>query len=295
MATISFAGIAVSVVALDITVSQDWTDVEIPLYQIALVGIPIVIIYIIFIIIVIIMLKDALGNASYFKHRASNLSKTVSYFQDLAFNDPITGFPNSRGLEREIVKNKSKETVGNRCLILLDLINFGQINDKHSHWKGDEYLRNFAEMVSTKSRRDEFVFKKRPQIPENISDKKDDENVKTFRKYSGGDEFYILLNGTIIDGLGYLNRLQKRAPEFEQMAFEVLGSEFPFGFHAGLTVVTLNEEYKSLDERSSQCLQLSKDENNPIRLYWNDNELPPIEPNSNEESILNTSKTIFKN
>ncbi len=291
LTTVSIAGIAVSIVALDITVSQVWVNVTVPLYAIAIVGLPIVIVYGIFIVIVLILLKDALGSASYYKHNASNLARSVAYFQDLAFNDPITGFPNSRGLEREL----RKEGQGvNRCLILLDLMNFGQVNDKHSHWKGDEYLRQFAEMVASKSRRDEFVFKKRPVTNwEKLNE--EGESVKTFRKYSGGDEFYILLEGTIVDGLGFLNRLQKRAPEFEKMAFNILKSEHPFGFHAGLIAVGLNEEFQSISERSSQCLQIAKDKDNPIRLYWNKQELPIIEPGSFQEKILSESLILFKN
>jgi hypothetical protein len=149
-------------------------------------------------------------------------------------------------------------------------------------------------MVSSKSRRDEYVFKKRPIITQETPND-EGKNVKAFRKYSGGDEFYILIEGTIVDGIGFLNRLQKRSPEFERMAFEVLNNEHPFGFHAGLIAVGLNEEFQSIEERSAQCLQLAKDKDNPIRLYWNDKEMPPIEEGSFQKQILNEAKTLFKN
>jgi GGDEF domain-containing protein len=291
LTTVSVAGILVSVVAFNVTVSQIWTGVSVPLYVIALVGIPVLVIYGILMVVVLLLLKDALGSASYYKHSASNLAKSVSYYQDLAFNDPITGMPNSRGLEREF---RQEQHVAHRCLILLDLMNFGQINNKYNHWKGDEYLRRFAEMVSSKSRRDEYVFKKRPIITQETPND-EGKNVKAFRKYSGGDEFYILIEGTIVDGIGFLNRLQKRSPEFERMAFEVLNNEHPFGFHAGLIAVGLNEEFQSIEERSAQCLQLAKDKDNPIRLYWNDKEMPPIEEGSFQKQILNEAKTLFKN
>ncbi len=291
LAVVSIAGIAVSVVALDITVSRLWTGVNVPLYIIVLVGLPVVVLYGIFAVVILLFLKDALGRASYYKHSTNSLEKSVSYYQSLAFNDPITGIPNSRGLELELRK---EHQVIHRCLILLDLINFSHINNKHNHWKGDEYLRRFADMVASKSRRDEFVFKKRP-IANQENSNSDRENVKAFRKYSGGDEFYILIEGTIVDGLGYLNRLQKRSPEFEIMAFNILNSAHPFGFHAGLIAVGLNEEFRSIDERSAQCLQIAKDKDNHIRLYWNEKELPFIETDSFQEKILSEASTIFKN
>lgn len=287
---ISIAGIAISVVTLNVTVNQTWMSATVPLYVIAVVGIPVVAIYTLLIVAVVLLLKDALGSASYYKHSANNLAKSVSHYQDLAFNDPITGLPNSRRLEREL---RQEHQVVHRCLILLDLMNFSQINNKYNHWKGDEYLRRFGEMVASKSRRDEFVFKKRPiTMQENLKD--EDKNVKTFRKYSGGDEFYILIEGTIVDGLGLLNRLQKRSPEFERMAFEALGSEHPFAFHAGLIAVDLNEGFQSVEERSAQCLQLAKDNNNPIRLYWNKKEMPP-EISPFQKQILDEAAATFKN
>ena len=288
LAMVTLAGLAVSVVALDITVSRVWTDVSVPLYALTLVALPVVAAYA---VVVLLLLKHALGSASFYKLRASNLERAVSHYKNLAYNDPVTGIPNTRGLEREL---RREQDVASRCLILLDLFNFRYINNKHNHWKGDEYLRRFAKMVSSKSRRDEFVFKKRPINHEGDPEPSADD-VKAFRKYSGGDEFFILIEGTIIDGLGYLNRLQRRGPEFEEMAFEVLGDRFPFAFHAGVIAVGLDEGIESVERRSAQCLQLTKDKDSPLRIYWNDSELPEIEPGSFQEKILRQTREEFSN
>jgi hypothetical protein len=47
----------------------------------------------------------------------------------------------------------------------------------------------------------------------------------------------------------YLNRLHRRAGDFEQMAVDVLGSPHRFGFRAGLTSVGYTEKYETAAKR----------------------------------------------
>jgi len=245
--------------------------------------------------VLVLLLQNGLSALSYYKNKTKNLETAVSQLRDIAYNDPITGIPNSYALEREIQTGNRADRIS-RCLILLDLQNFGQINKKFNHWIGDEYLRKFSDKVMISSRRDEFLFKKRP-FNENVETKEnvdgEDDNVKAFRRNSGGDEFFILLEGTIVDGLGYLNRLQKRAGEFEEMSFKLLGVKHPFGFHAGLIAVSEGESFKTVDERASVSLGLAMDTNYPTRLYWNEKELPRINPGSIEEKIVSEAKKRF--
>ena len=54
-------------------------------------------------------------------------------------------------------------------------------------------------MMMSESRRNEFIYKE--WRPTKDSAALSDE-VKAFRRGGGADEFYILLNGTVMDGLG---------------------------------------------------------------------------------------------
>lgn len=291
LASVSIAGLLVSVVALDIKISHWWVDVKIPLYGVVLVAVPIVVLYTIALVALGLLLKDGLSALSFFKNKARNLEAVVSALKDLAYNDPITGIPNSNALKQEIEKGDHTT----RCLILLDLQNFGEINKKYNHWVGDEYLRKFSEMVTVSGRRNEFLFKKRPLNEEKENDDgriRREDDVKAFRRNSGGDEFFILLEGTIVDGLGYLNRLQKRAHDFEQMSIETIGSRHPFGFHAGLVSIAHSESFELVSKRVSECLGLAIEKDTPHRIYWIKTE-EPQRLTDFQKKIVEDAKKLF--
>ena len=289
---VAITGALVSFVALDVKVSHWWFDVKLPLYGVALAGIVAVVAFTTVVVALAVLLKDGLSALSFYKNKSKNLEIAVSGLEDLAFCDPITGIPNSNALKREM----GKPSQAKRCLILLDLQNFGEINKKYNHWKGDEYLRRFSEMVTISGRRNESLFKRRPlseQPEKGVPNENREDEVKAFRKNSGGDEFFICLEGTIVDGLGYLTRLQKRAPEFEKMSFDLLGAEHRFGFCAGLIAVARSESFESANKRASECLGLALDENSPLRLYWIDKEVPQVSADSFEKKIVDEAANRF--
>ena len=190
---------------------------------------------------------------AYWRGEAANLENIVTNLEDLAYYDPITGLRNANALDRHLSDGSNE----NRCLILLDLRNFGSVNKKHSHWKGDEYLRNFSSMISEDSRRNEYIYKNRPtnsRVKRAASPGAPTDAVQAFRRNDGGDEFYILLRGNVIDGLGYLNRLYGRAKAFDDMAERVLGAPHPFGFRAGMIALGKSEEFKDATVRVTQSL-----------------------------------------
>ena len=290
VATASVAGFIVSLVALDVTKGHWWVDVKVPLYATVFI-----------VVSIIILCTPRLSRSSSRGMRAApcpftgtNLkaSKQWSLRSGIcAYNDPITGIPNSNKLKQDI-DGKLHEKLS--CLVLLDLQNFGEINKKYNHWVGDEYLRKFAHMVTNSGRRNEYLFKSRPlkdsQKPGEEVNPKDE--VKAFRKNSGGDEFYILLEGTIIDGLGYLNRLSKRANEFEQMSFGILGARHPFGFCAGVVSIAYDESFESVNKRVSECLGIALEKGSRRRVYWVESEMPErITPF--QKKILEETDTLF--
>jgi GGDEF domain-containing protein len=188
-----------------------------------------------------------------------NLESETAHLRIAAYYDVLTGVPNSYFLKDLLSQERSDDPL---CLILLDIENFGVINKKHNHWKGDAYLSNFASMILSTSRRNEYVIKRRPYVPD-----ADKIEVQAFRRYSGGDEFYILLHGSVADGLGYLTRLWGKAKDFNKMAVQVLGSPHPFGFRAGLVSVGKNEAYETAAKNVAQVLGKAK-ENPDVRVFW---------------------------
>ena len=221
----------------------------------------------------------------------SNLTKVIGQLESLAYYDPITGIPNSNYLKR--VLSQQSDVTSARCLILLDLRHFGEINKKYNHWKGDTYLSRFGAMVDEAGRRNEYLMKRRPLLDEaGATGPRQAEAISAFRKNSGGDEFYILLVGSIVDGLGYLNRLRGRATEFELMARSVLGGDHAFDFQAGLISVAHNESFASATQRVMTVLGLAM-ECPTSAVYWPAHELTAPPAGSPEERFLKQAMETF--
>ena len=254
---------------------QWWSATRIPISWVAVILVLTIAIFTVLTVVTALLLKDGLSALSFYRNKSDNLDARLSQLKQVAFMDSITGMPNSRALEAEINQGEKSP----RCLILLDLVGFGQINKRFNHWRGDEYLRKFSQMVTLSSRRNETLFKRRPDKV--LSDEGFDhphsnsiETVRAFRKNSGGDEFYILLEGTIVDGLGFLNRLGKRTWEFEEMSRNVLGNRHEFRFHAGLVRLGDGEDFESANQRVSECLAVAMDKDSPSWLYWREGDHP---------------------
>jgi GGDEF domain-containing protein len=259
---LSFTGGIIALAALNIEVGDTWTSVRVPLYVLVLLCAAVALLLGVPLTISTFLLRDALGEVSYYRSRSLALDAAVAGLKDLAYTDPITGIPNSNALRLEVERTAHR---AQRCLILIDLENFGSINKKHNHWKGDEYMREFSRMVHVEARRSEFLYKSRPDRSETLAPM---ETAKAFRKVEGGDEFFMLLEGPVIDGLGFLNRLQRRKPEFEEMSVRVLGEIHPFVFRAGIVRIAPEEQFDSVNERVSTCLQIASEPTTPLQVYW---------------------------
>lgn len=276
LSVVSIVGVLVSISALNLTVSKNWSSIHPPLWAVVLVDFMLIVLLGIPAVIMSVLLRDSIRTASYFRGKALHLEGSVRGLESLAYNDPITGLPNSNALRRELERYKDRPL---RCLILLDLKDFGALNKQFDHWYGDEYLRRFSEMVSRSGRRNEYLFKLRPD-PEGPSSVQ--KEAKTFRKNTGGDEFFALLEGRVIDGLGYLRRLQLRKSEFDNMSSELLGDPHPFGFTAGVIALAPRETYDQATKRVAQCLALARP---GASVYWMENDFPKPIPETFEESL----------
>ena len=181
VATASIAGFVISLVALDVTKGHWWVDVKIPLYAAVFLIMFFLVLCMLATIVAVLVARDARSGLSYFRNKSKGLEAKISTLRDLAYNDPITGIPNSNKLKQDIEGDERNPA---RCLVLLDLQNFGEINKKYNHWVGDEYLRKFSQMVTNTGRRNEYLFKSRPfkelEKPTDHADGKDE--VKAFRK-----------------------------------------------------------------------------------------------------------------
>jgi diguanylate cyclase (GGDEF)-like protein len=90
--------------------------------------------------------------------------------QELAALDPLTGLYNRREVEARLSRRLDSQIPF--CVVLIDLNDFKQINDRHGHLAGDEILRQVAHELRMASRADD-----------------------TLGRW-GGDEFVLVLDGS---------------------------------------------------------------------------------------------------
>jgi diguanylate cyclase (GGDEF)-like protein/putative nucleotidyltransferase with HDIG domain len=121
--------------------------------------------------------------------RAKQLAEAENY----ALTDPMTGLPNSRGLQNQFEKeSKRADRNGSTFQVLvLDLDGFKAVNDTHGHKVGDTMLREVAEVIGEQLREYDFL-----------------------ARY-GGDEFVAIIPDTeTIDVLELSRRIERAVCDY---------------------------------------------------------------------------------
>ncbi len=109
-----------------------------------------------------------------------HLQQLIKHSQELerlSFEDSLTGIANRRRFEQELASLLGTQANGQRalCVALLDLDDFKQVNDRHSHAAGDQVLKSIAQVMQATLRDTD--------LPARL----------------GGDEFVVLFPGTPLD------------------------------------------------------------------------------------------------
>lgn len=103
--------------------------------------------------------RVVLERTSELEAEKAELLKTKAALVQLASHDSLTGIFNRAAildlLENEILCAKRERT--SAAVILADLDNFKQVNDRHGHLAGDAVLREFAQRIQSNTRIGDYV------------------------------------------------------------------------------------------------------------------------------------------
>lgn len=169
-------------------------------------------------LLVALLLAHSLGDAM------AKSAELVRQFAELARVDVLTGLPNRRAWDEELVKglHRARRT-GLPCAVaMIDLDHFKRFNDTFGHRRGDALLRVTAQALAARLRAGDLI-----------------------ARY-GGEEFAVLLHGCDAgNAVKFFERLHRAAPEGQT-------------FSAGVTESDGREEDGEVVQRADDALYRAK-------------------------------------
>lgn len=164
--------------------------------------------------------KEEIGYAEILTdHAAVAIDNALLHIK--AIHDGLTGLFNHSHFEKRIDHEVSRaRRHGRPCgLIMLDVDDFKEINDRHGHEAGNQILREVSRFIGTAVRNIDMVARIQERDP-----------APVIARY-GGDEFEVLLPETDMEGL---TSTAKRIQEgLQGEKFIVRGKEIPVTFSVG--------------------------------------------------------------
>jgi diguanylate cyclase (GGDEF)-like protein len=152
-------------------------------------------------------------------------------FRRLAMFDPLTGLCNRRFAEQRLTAEIARSERRGHALIvvLLDLNDFKEINDKHGHQAGDLVLKEFAQRLASSTRGSDVAAR------------------------WGGDEFMMLLVDCEVE---QLSRVLVRLEGFE---VQLDGKKLPISLAAGWKAYEPGDRVEELIEAADRRLYYNKE------------------------------------
>ena len=164
----------------------------------------------------------------------SQLEDERRHLRQLAYYDQLTGLY-SRNFFEEVLKKQLAITEREELfseIIIIDIDNFKQINDRYGHLVGDEVLKFVAECINQSIRSSDIA-----------------------ARY-GGDEFVIVLSGK---SEGAMNVLERIRSKLKQHRFD-----FPVDISYGFARFSSTNEYRTAFEKADELLYKMKNSKKQI-------------------------------
>lgn len=186
--------------------------------------------------------------------------------RQINFLDVVTGIPNESKWKSDIGQFSTKASIDTpRQVALIDLVGFGRLNDELGYSKVDKILRFLAQSLDENMRKNEGLYKRHlvdnALLPSRL-----------YRKYPGGDEFYVVAEGSEASMLGLLTRLQRLiTTRLDRHISETIAqSREPLHilFSGAVCELYRGEEPETLTQRLEDYLRWTRYPDATRRLNW---------------------------
>ncbi len=184
--------------------------------------------------------------------RTRELEHTLERLHEIAMRDDLTGLYNRRQLMEYLGRQKAladRATLG-FTLCYVDLDHFKRVNDKFGHTRGDEVLKEFAEIAMKVVREEDFVAR------------------------IGGEEFVmVLINASPKDAEMVANRLRRQT---QAMTIDASDLSFSVTASVGIAMYVAGEEIEHLLDRADAAMYQAKNQGRNRVIVAAENETPSI-------------------
>lgn len=191
----------------------------------------------------------------YLKRSLKEQNAELEAQRELATKDPLTGAYNRRGFEEAVGKISPEMPEGSErrgtapepvSLLHLDIDNFKEVNDLYGHPAGDAVLKQLAEFLTARTRKNDLVGR------------------------LGGEEFAIALNGA--EEQKAYNAFYNKERECAELAFDanINGERIRVTLSGGLAEMKPGEDLTATLERADKALYESKTKGKDRITKWSD-------------------------
>lgn len=196
--------------------------------------------------------------------RLDNAEKHLDDTKRLIYSDIITGVPNQLKWKEDMEKITLKANTKSFYAILIDFENFGEVNKRYGFSKGDEVIRVIALSIYELMRRNEEIYKHNPAAK--VAGKSLLGGM--YRRYSAGDEFLFVIQGSEDDALGFIWRQNKLIEEMGPKFQEILGESRSFRFYAAIDKILQGDNERTIISRLEPMYQKAKEHYRDLRIYF---------------------------
>lgn len=165
----------------------------------------------------------------------AELTEANQRFKKLSYIDNLTGINNNRAVLEILEAELHNADLTNECvsIVLLDIDNFKNVNDKYGHVFGDEVLVKLADTLKNTIRKSDIV-----------------------GRY-GGEEFLVILPNTrVIDAKLFMDRIISNVNEikWDDKDYQLMFSAGIFEYHKNHTT----KDIRSLVDKADQAMYNAK-------------------------------------